>query len=261
MTAIKYKNFAYLKGPKGDPGPQGLPGQRGLKGDKGERGDRGPVGPFAPPSVIRSYFSSTGAIVYNSETGLISFNADGYATESYVDTAINNLINGAPEILDTLGEIAEQLNNDGSLLNAVLNQINGKLNISGGTLTGSLILHADPTENLQAATKQYVDNATSNIVTSYNDLTDKPTIPSFNQSLNTTNDVAFSSVTAKTVDVESLEFIGTGPVVISSGNDLNFNAAGDIKFNGEKVISVSGLKSIVNASVDFADFKARINNL
>lgn len=277
MSAIKYKNFAPLKGPKGDPGPQGRPGERGPKGDKGERGDRGPAGPVTPASVVRSYLSSAGAVNYNSDTGVISFDSAGLATTAYVDTAINNLINGAPEILDTLGEIVDQLNNDGSLLNAVLNQVNGKLNIAGGTLTGSLILHADPTENLQAATKQYVDGrivspswadisgkpnfATVATSGSYTDLTNKPSIPSFNQNLNTTNDVAFNSVTARTIDAESLEFTGTGPIVISSGNDLNFNAAGDIKFNGEKVISVSRLKSIVTASVDFADFKARINNL
>lgn len=32
---------------------------------------------------------------------------------------------------------------------------------NGGTLTGPLILNADPTSNLQAATKQYVDNKIS----------------------------------------------------------------------------------------------------
>ena len=43
-------------------------------------------------------------------------------------------------------------------------------------MTGALILNADPITNLSAATKQYVDQATSSIVTSYNDLTDKPTL-------------------------------------------------------------------------------------
>ena len=35
--------------------------------------------------------------------------------------------------------------------------INAALPIAGGTMTGTLTLHADPTANLQAATKQYVD--------------------------------------------------------------------------------------------------------
>lgn len=33
----------------------------------------------------------------------------------------------------------------------------GKLELSGGTLTGALTLHADPTQSMQAASKQYVD--------------------------------------------------------------------------------------------------------
>ena len=39
--------------------------------------------------------------------------------------------------------------------------ITGKLNIAGGTMTGNLVLNADPTVNLGAATKQYVDSAVS----------------------------------------------------------------------------------------------------
>ena len=41
---------------------------------------------------------------------------------------------------------------------------NAALPKSGGTMTGALTLNADPTENLQAATKQYVDNLIGNIL-------------------------------------------------------------------------------------------------
>lgn len=41
--------------------------------------------------------------------------------------------------------------------------ISGKLDLAGGTMTGSLILSADPTGNLEAATKQYVDNLIGDI--------------------------------------------------------------------------------------------------
>ena len=40
----------------------------------------------------------------------------------------------------------------------------GALSLSGGTMTGSLILKSDPTEDLEAVTKQYVDNHTSDVV-------------------------------------------------------------------------------------------------
>jgi len=36
-------------------------------------------------------------------------------------------------------------------------QLTGKLNLAGGAMTGALTLNADPTNNLHAATKQYVD--------------------------------------------------------------------------------------------------------
>jgi len=43
-------------------------------------------------------------------------------------------------------------------LGTVITDISGKLDKSGGTMTGALTLPADPTNNLHAATKQYVDN-------------------------------------------------------------------------------------------------------
>ena len=39
---------------------------------------------------------------------------NGFATQSYVTTAISNLIDGAPVALDTLNEIAAALNDDSS---------------------------------------------------------------------------------------------------------------------------------------------------
>ena len=253
----------YLRGPKGNIGLQGPKGERGLQGVQGV------PGPAGEPDIqfIRNQISATGNITYNQVTGVIGFTNPGYATTSYVDTAISNLVSGAPDLLNTLNELAAAIGNNANFINSVIVK-------TGGTMTGALILNANPTTNLGAATKQYVDAATSNIVTdyndltnkptlfdgaysslsgkpslatvatsgSYNDLTNKPTIPSFNQSLNTTNNVTFNSVTATSIDVENLEFTGTGPIVISSGNDLKFTSAGDITFNGSKLstVAVSG---------------------
>jgi hypothetical protein len=47
---------------------------------------------------------------------------------------------------------------------ALESQINNKLSLSGGTLTGSLTLSGDPSASLHAVTKQYVDNTASGIV-------------------------------------------------------------------------------------------------
>lgn len=40
----------------------------------------------------------------------------------------------------------------------LISDLDAKLNLSGGTMTGALALNADPTTNLEAATKQYVDS-------------------------------------------------------------------------------------------------------
>ena len=60
------------------------------------------------------------------------------ATQSYVTTAISNLVNAAPTTLDTLNELAAALGNDANFATTVTNSIATKLPLSGGTLTGAL---------------------------------------------------------------------------------------------------------------------------
>jgi hypothetical protein len=175
MAVVQYKNFSYLKGPAGEQGP------RGDKGDRGPKGDQGPIGLTGPAGninygEIRSLFSASGPITYNNNTGVIGFNPVGFATETYVNNLVNDLVGNSPQALNTLNELAAALNNDANFASSVITTLNGKLSLAGGTMTGALILNSDPNNNLEAATKQYVDNATSSIVTSYDDLTDKPTL-------------------------------------------------------------------------------------
>jgi hypothetical protein len=152
----------YLRGPKGE---RGLAGPRGERGLAGAQGPQGIQGPDSDSQYIRGQFSGSGNITYNFNTGVIGFTNPGYATTTYVDIALANLVGNAPAILDTLKEIADAINNDP-------NFYNNKLSISGDTMTGALILNADPIANLGAATKQYVDAATLGITV--NDTDDVP---------------------------------------------------------------------------------------
>ena len=78
----------------------------------------------------------------------------GYATEAYVTTQVNNLIDGAPDALNTLNELAAALNDDASaassltaLINANETHIDNVATLSGlakdstslGTFTGTTI--------------------------------------------------------------------------------------------------------------------------
>ena len=95
----------------------------------------------------------TGALSVNSQkvTNLATptVNTDA-ATKLYVDTKVADLVNSAPSTLDTLGEIATAISAGGSVVSALVSK-------AGDTMTGALVLNADPTVNLGAATKQYVD--------------------------------------------------------------------------------------------------------
>lgn len=98
-------------------------------------------------------------------TGLAApSNASDAATKSYVDTSISNLIGTAPSTLDTLGEIADALNDDANIAATLTNSIATKVSKSGDSMTGALAMGGNkitglgtPTATTDAATKSYVD--------------------------------------------------------------------------------------------------------
>lgn len=65
-------------------------------------------------------------------------NTTQIATTAYVRTEIANLVNSAPGILDTLGEIATQLQADESVAAALATTVAGKVAKAGDTMTGLL---------------------------------------------------------------------------------------------------------------------------
>lgn len=93
-------------------------------------------------------------------------NSGDAATKGYVDTAISNLVGTAPSTLDTLGEIADALNDDANLAATLTASIATKVSKAGDTMTGALAMGSNkitglgtPTAGTDAATKSYVDTA------------------------------------------------------------------------------------------------------
>jgi hypothetical protein len=86
------------------------------------------------------------------------------ANKAYVDTSVSNVIAAAPAALDTLNELAAALGDDANFSTTMTNSLAGKLNLSGGTMTGAIAMGTakitglgDPTSAQDAATKTYVD--------------------------------------------------------------------------------------------------------
>jgi hypothetical protein len=94
------------------------------------------------------------------------------ATKIYVDNKVADLVDGAPALLDTLNELAAAIGDDENFVTSITTSIGEKVAKSGDTMTGALVLSGDPTLDLHAATKQYVDQAESDAVASANDYTD-----------------------------------------------------------------------------------------
>jgi hypothetical protein len=102
----------------------------------------------------------------------VNYDAAGAAStaetnaNSYTDTAVANLVDSAPALLDTLNELAAAINDDANFASTIGTSIGEKVAKSGDTMTGELVLAADPTQALAAATKQYADSVASD---AYND--------------------------------------------------------------------------------------------
>jgi hypothetical protein len=100
------------------------------------------------------------------------------AAEQHADEAVAALIDAAPAMLDTLNELAAALGDDEDFIGTVNAAIGEKVAKAGDTMTGELVLAADPTQAYAAATKQYVDGKASDayndaIVTAASDATTK----------------------------------------------------------------------------------------
>lgn len=87
------------------------------------------------------------------------------ADVTYVLAQIAAFVDSAPGVLDTLNELAAALGDDPNFATTMATSLAGKLDLTGGTLTGPLVLDADPTTAMQAATRQYVLANGTNLAT------------------------------------------------------------------------------------------------
>jgi hypothetical protein len=212
------------------------------------------------------------------------------ASKGYVDA----IVAGAPDLLNTLDEIAAALGDDENFASNIITMINDRVSTYDFETYFDIALAARNTYHLTEGSNLYfteervldvVGPLLADIVipTDINQLSDidgllgsggGTSLP--NQSGNagkvlTTDGTnlswttvsagsspTFTTVNTTTLNVQTVAFTGTGAVTITSGNDLNFVAAGQVTINGETFISLEDLKSVVASSTDFADFKTRV---
>ena len=87
--------------------------------------EEGATNLYFTDSRARGAISDGTGIDYDSSTGVISVDST-IATKTYVDDAIDNLVDGAPNLLNTLNEIAAAINDDANYFTTIATQIAGK---------------------------------------------------------------------------------------------------------------------------------------
>jgi hypothetical protein len=80
---------------------------------------------------------------WNTAYGWGNHSTQSYATQTYVNNAVSNLVDSAPATLDTLNELAAALGDDPNFAATVTNSIGAKVSKSGDTMTGNLNFTAD----------------------------------------------------------------------------------------------------------------------
>ena len=79
---------------------------------------------------------------------------------TYTDGKVSDLVNSAPDLLNTLNELAAAIADNPNYATDVASAVSGRVAKSGDTMTGDLVLPGAPTLDLHAATKKYVDDNT-----------------------------------------------------------------------------------------------------
>ena len=142
---------------------------------------------------------------------------DGLATETYVDTAVSNLVDTAPAALDTLNELAAALGDDADF---------------AGTVTTSL-----------AAKANTADLATVATTGAYSDLTGTPTVPTALTDLSITDGTAGQVLSAD--GDGTYTFIDAASGGGGGGGSFEAVASGALSDGSTVVLNSDGTVSVV----------------
>ena len=127
-----------VKGDTGLTGETGLTGSQGLKGDTGSQGVQGiqgiqgltgPEGPAGADAVLPTVLANitnTDVTHWNNAYNWGDHSLASYATQTYVNTQVTNLVASAPATLNTLNELALALGSDANFSTTITTLIGTK---------------------------------------------------------------------------------------------------------------------------------------
>lgn len=186
-----------------------------------------------------------GQIYYDTDTkALTLWDGTAWLTISNsgdIATAVSNLVDGAPALLDTLNELAAAINDDASFATTITTAIGTKVSKAGDTMTGALVLSGDPTLALHAATKQYVDAEVSSAITNFKYAANNTSLTPSSGSVTwtVTHNLGSTDVLVQVKDVTSSALVEVDVVITDTNTvTLSWVAASTVAADSYRVVVV-----------------------
>ena len=188
----------------------------------------------------------------NTPTDLDSFiNNVGYATETFVNEAIANIVSSAPATLDTLNELAQALGDDDNFSTTVTNLIGTKASLSGATFTGIVTGTLEGT----ASNATNLDNQLASYYLNYDNFSNVPTVLS-----SFTNDVGYATETFVNNLVSISTFSGNYNDLSNTPTALS-SFTNDVGFVTSSIVVGYATEGFVNNLVSISTFSGNYNDL
>jgi hypothetical protein len=214
----------------------------------------------------------------------------GNTVTDRIATAVSDLVDSAPELLDTLNELAAALGDDASFATTIGTEIGTKVSKAGDTMTGALAMGTNkitglgtPTDDTDAATKKYVDDQTTTDVAEGTNLyfTDvravdalEAVVPDFTAvEINSlAKQVAATSSSLGSVVVTAFSFAKaayrTAKFIVKIDNGthnevtevlLSLDSSDNIAITEYAIVGTNGSRGTITADISGTDVRLRVN--
>ena len=191
-----------------------------------------PTATAAADSFLYLADTANGGVDFDSKKITVANFLNAYATETFVNTAIENLINGAPEALDTLKEISDAIGDSGDIVGNLIGMINANE------------VHVDNVATLTGVAKDSADMGNFTGTTILNASTIKEALQALETAVETKGDnVDLSGVVSDTGDLLTLSGLPGGSVTLGI-------------FDGDTLTDDSTLKVVLQDAEDAIEANA-----
>ena len=212
-------------------------------------------------------FTGAGNMTINSDSHIVltpaagssvKWGADVLATQAYADQKVADLVDSAPELLDTLNELAAAIGDNPNYATDLATSVGTKVSKAGDTMTGALTLSGAPTSGNHAATKDYVDTAASTAQSNAEDYADGL---AGNYEPSGAITTAINALDTDSIEEATNQYFTDGRAKVSAADLLTSASTTNISITGDAILGLTITAENGVADSDTDDLVEGTNNL